>query len=44
MPAQEVLDMATLSGAKFLGFDDCGAIKLEMKADINCYKYGQDAP
>ncbi|WP_320175913.1 amidohydrolase [Maridesulfovibrio sp.] len=34
MPAQEVLDMATLSGAKFLGFDDCGAIKAGMKSDI----------
>ncbi|ACS79662.1 amidohydrolase family protein [Maridesulfovibrio salexigens] len=34
MPAQKILDMATLSGAEFLGFDDCGAIKSGMKADI----------
>ncbi|WP_421901599.1 amidohydrolase family protein [Maridesulfovibrio sp.] len=34
MPAQAVLDMATVSGADFLGFGDNGAIKAGMKADI----------
>ena len=32
--AQQVLCMATSSGAKALGFDDCGIIKTGMKADI----------
>ncbi len=34
MPAQTVLDMATLSGASFLGFEDTGSLKPGMKADI----------
>ncbi|TIH20025.1 amidohydrolase [Marinifilum sp. JC120] len=34
MPAQTVLDMATLSGADFLGFMDTGTIKSSQKADI----------
>ncbi len=34
MPAQAVLDMATLSGAEFLGFEDIGSLKAGMKADI----------
>lgn len=38
MPAPTVLDMATLSGASFLGFEDSGAIKAGMKADIIAVK------
>lgn len=34
IPAQAVLDMATLSGADFLGFNDTGSLKAGMKADI----------
>ena len=34
MPAQSVLDMATISGAEFLGFEDIGTLKAGMKADI----------
>ncbi|NDV27384.1 amidohydrolase family protein [Desulfovibrio sp. JC010] len=34
MPAQTVLDMATVSGADFLGFHDTGKLETGMKADI----------
>lgn len=34
MPAQTVLDMATLLGADFLGFTDTGSLNAGMKADI----------
>ncbi|WP_319759435.1 amidohydrolase [Maridesulfovibrio sp.] len=34
MPAQTVLDMATVNGARFLGFEDTGALNTGMKADI----------
>ncbi|WP_419783855.1 amidohydrolase family protein [Maridesulfovibrio sp.] len=34
MPAQTVLDMATVCGASFLGFEDTGSLKAGLKADI----------
>lgn len=34
MPAQTVLDMATVCGASFLGFEHTGALKTGFKADI----------